>query len=64
MGEFEVATGGGIWVAVGVSGTKPGELAVERPSKFVFVLNLKTAKDLHLTIPDTVLLRADTVIGK
>jgi len=34
----------------------------ERPSKFEFVLNVKTATALHLTIPDVVLLRADRLI--
>ena len=52
----------GVMVAKVLQGTKPAELPIERPTKFEFVLNLKTANLLGVNVPPSILLRADEVI--
>ena len=49
-------------VASILGGSKPADLPIERPTKFEFILNMKTIKALGLTIPESILLRADEVI--
>lgn len=59
---FEAARGTAFYVDRILKGARPADLPIEQPRKYDLVINLKTAKDIGLRIPQAILLRADALV--